>query len=68
MQIFDLAGNAMTEEATPADLNSQTTLDFSPETSATYLLRIKAANEQLSGTHSVYDIKYDQADPFRLSR
>ncbi|BCY18353.1 hypothetical protein hrd7_22020 [Leptolinea sp. HRD-7] len=64
MQIFDLAGNAMTEEATPADLNSQTTLDFSPETSATYLLRIKAANEQLSGTHSVYDIKYDQADPF----
>ncbi len=64
MQIFDLTGNAMTDVAIPADLNSQTTLDFTPDTSATYLLHIKAANDQLSGTHSVYDIKYDQAAPF----
>jgi hypothetical protein len=39
-------------------------LDFSPDTSATYLLHIKAADEHLAGTHSVYSISYDQAEPF----
>jgi murein DD-endopeptidase MepM/ murein hydrolase activator NlpD len=64
MQIFDMAGNAMTDAAGPADLNSETKLDFSPDTSATYLLHIKAADEHLAGTHSVYSISYDQAEPF----
>jgi len=64
LQIFDLAGNAMTDEAIPADLNSETKLDFSPDTSATYYLHIKPADEHLAGTHSVYSISYDQAEPF----
>lgn len=64
LQVFDLAGNPVTDEARPEDLYSETKLDFSPETSATYLLRVKAADEKLAGTHSVYNIRYDQAEPF----
>jgi len=64
LQIYDLAGQAMTDEAVPDDLMSETTLFFTPESSATYILRARAANDQLAGTRSIYSLKYDQEAPF----
>lgn len=64
LQIFDMTGQAMTDEAVPDDLHTETTLNFRPDTSATYILRARAANDQLAGTRSIYSISYDQAAPF----
>lgn len=64
LQLYDMTGKAMTDEARPEDLFSQTTLDFQPETSATYILRARAADEHLAGTRSIYSISYDQTAPF----
>ncbi len=64
LQIFDMTGQAMTDEAVPDDLLSKTTLNFQPETSATYIIRVRAANDQLAGTRSIYSLTYDQAAPF----
>ncbi len=64
LQIYDMTGKAMTDEIQPDDLFSETRLDFQPETSATYILRARAADEHLAGTRSIYSISYDQAAPF----
>ncbi len=64
LQIYDMTGKAMTDEIRPEDLFSETVLDFQPETSATYILRARAADEHLSGTRSIYSLSYDQAAPF----
>ncbi len=64
LQVFDMAGQAMTDEAIPADLQTETKLDFQPEISATYILRARAASDQLAGTRSIYSLSYDQAAPF----
>lgn len=64
LQIFDMTGQAMTDEAIPENLHSQTTLNFRPDSSGTYILRARAANDQLAGTRSIYSISYDQAAPF----
>jgi hypothetical protein len=64
LQLFDMTGKALTDEVSPEDLLSTTSFDFQPETSATYLLRARAANENLAGTRSIYSISYDQAAPF----
>ncbi|GAP20884.1 peptidoglycan DD-metalloendopeptidase family protein [Leptolinea tardivitalis] len=64
LQVFNLAGQAVTDEISPETLNSITTLNYQPETSATYYLHVKAANDNLAGTRSIYNICYDQAEPF----
>ena len=64
LQIFDMTGNALTDEISPEDLNSETKVDFQPETTGTYLLHARAADDHLAGTHSIYSLSYDQAAPF----
>lgn len=64
LQLYDMSGQAMTDEGFPDDLLSKTTLDFTPDVSGTYILRARAANELLAGTRSIYSLSYDQAAPF----
>ncbi len=64
LQLFDMTGKALTDEFIPDDLQSTTYLEFQPETSATYILRTRAANDNLAGTRSIYSLSYDQAAPF----
>jgi hypothetical protein len=64
LQIFDMTGKALSEEVSPENLSSGTSLDYQPETSGTYLLRARAADDHLAGTNVIYNVNYDQASPF----
>jgi hypothetical protein len=64
LQLFDTAGNPLSDEVFPENLSSETVLYYKPETSGTYLLRARAADDHLAGTKVIYTLKYDQASPF----
>jgi hypothetical protein len=59
-----MAGTALSDEISPDDLASSTALDYQPETSGTYLIRSRAADDHLAGTNVIYNLNYDQASPF----
>jgi hypothetical protein len=64
LQIFDMTGKPISDEIAPDDLGSTTTLDYQPETTGTYLLRARAADDHLAGTDVIYNVSYDQSSPF----
>ena len=64
LQIYDMTGKPLSDEISPEDLTSETKLDYQPETSGTYLLRARAADDHLAGTNVIYNLNYDLASPF----